>query len=354
MDARPDEARDIGGSPIRRQPRESIATISNVIAVGLERYLKEIGLDSASIFRAAGLKPEIFSDKYSQFPIEQMAVALKISARLVDDPYFGLHFGEWYEPPFLYPCNYAVSSAPDLRNALTALQDHRNLVAQMPTQFSENSAFAQMSWVINLVSAPPRQILDFKAMRTLKHIQYATGPNWRPLRVNLAYEEPENVDEHFRLLGPNVHFDQPVNSFWITSSDLRIPMPDADPDLYHMACSSLKNPFACEQNDNNPVERLRQFISAQLSNNRITLAAASKYMDMTPQKLRRLLNKHDTCFQCILDDTRKAHAVHYLCETRIRFSEISYQLGFSDQSVFTRAVKRWFETTPKEMRRSCT
>lgn len=353
MDARPDEASSVGGSPVRRQPRESIATISNVIAVGLERYLKEIGLDSASIFRAAGLKPEIYSEKYAQFPIELMAVALKISARLADDPYFGLHFGEWYDPPFLYPCNYAFCSAPDLRSALTSLQDHRNLVAQMPTQFSENSAFAQMSWIINLVSAPPRQILDFKAMRTLKHIQKATGPDWRPLRVNLAYEEPENVDEHFRLLGPNVHFDQPINSFWITSAVLTIPMPDADPDLYNMACSSLKNPFACEQSNKNPVDRLQRFISTQLGNDTVTLAAASKHMGMTPQQLRRLLNKQDTCFQCILDDTRKAHAVHHLCETRIRFSEISYLLGFSDQSVFTRAVKRWFDTTPKDMRNSC-
>lgn len=345
-------ARNYGKTPPRKDLPKSRATISNVTAISLRRYLKKIGLDDASIFRAAGLKSNIFREKYAQFPIEKMAAALHISARLKEDPYFGLHFGEWYTSPFLYPCNYAVNSAPDLRNALNALRDHRNLVAQMPTHITENSAFAEMSWDIELSSAHPRQIMDFKAMRTLKHIQQTTGPEWRPLRVNLAYEKPENLDEHSRLLGSNVNFDQPVSSFRIDPAAMDMPMPDADPDIYHMACVSLKNPFPGEQDNMDPINQFRQYIRAQLGRNSVTMTSASKHMRMTPQQLRRRLKKRGTCFQCILEEARKANAAHYLFETDTRFSEITYLLGFTDQSTFSRAVKRWFGATPREVRRN--
>jgi AraC-like DNA-binding protein len=131
-------------------------------------------------------------------------------------------------------------------------------------------------------------------------------------------------------------------------------MPNADPDLFLVAQNSLQNPFPCKQNDKNPVDLLKQFISERLGKNGATLAAASNRMGMSQQQLRRVLKKHHTCFQCVLNDTRKAHAAHYLYETDIRFSEIAFLLGFSDQSAFTRAVKRWYNMTPKELRRGNT
>jgi AraC-like DNA-binding protein len=351
MGASNDVASENGGAPLGKNPQEFTATIANVIAVGLGQYLKNQGLDDESIFRTAGLKPETFIERYSRFPIKQLAAALTLSARLGDDSLFGLHFGDWYQPRVLNASNYAINSAPDIRNSLISLQIHCNLITGIPTQISENREYAEMSWIIKLASPSSRQMIDFKAMRTLKVIQQAAGPEWRPLRVNLAHEKPENVDEYYRLLGPNIHFDQPENSFRIDRSTMEIPMPDADPDIYHMARNSILNPFPYEQHGKHPVGRFRQFISAQLGKKGVTLASASKHMGMTPQQLRRMLKKNGTCFQCVLDETRKAHTSYYLNETETRFSEISFLLGFTDQSTFSRAVKRWFSMTPREMRR---
>ena len=339
-----------GEAPIERKHQVVSTTIASVVAVGLRQYLKELGLNGKSIFQAAGLKHETLSERYSRFPLQQLAVALEISARRGNDPLFGLHFGKWYRPPVQNACNYAINSAPDLRSALNILQDHRNLVAAMSTQLSDQGTHTELSWFIELASLSPRHVIDFKAMRTLRHIQQATGPDWKPLRVNLAYAKPENVSGHLRLFGPNVHFDQPENNFWIDSPALATSMPGADPDICNMAQNSIRNPFPYKQVDKGPVERLRRFISERLDKTDITLAAAAKIMGMTPQQLRRTLKKRGTSFQCVLDDTRKAHAVHYLCKTETRFSEIAYLLGFSDQSCLTRATKRWFGVTPKDLR----
>lgn len=331
--------------------REYTPTIASVVVVGLRQYLKELGLDGNSILQRADLRSETLNDRYSRIPVQQLAVALEISERQTDNPFFGLHFGEWYKPPILHACNYAISCAPDLHNALTSLQDHRNFVANMTTQLSEPGAYAELSWVIEHLSISPRHIIDFKAMRTIKHIQQAAGRDWASHRVKLAYEKPKNVSEYVRLLGPNIEYGQPMNSFVVDSGVLALRMPDAGPDIFYMARNSFRNPFPYRQDDNSPVEELRQFISQRLEKNVATLAGASQHMGMSPQKLRRLLNKNDTCFQSLLNDTRKAHASHYLQHTTIRLSEIAFLLGFSDQSAFSRAVKRWFGAPPKDIRK---
>lgn len=339
-------------TPFGEKAQKFNSTIASSVAVGLEQYLKTFELDGTSVLRAAGLKQYIFNDRYSRIPLQQFASALEISELKANDPLLGLHFGEWYRPPVLYAFHYAINCAPDLRMALTSMLDHRNLVAEMPTQLTAQGAYTELNWSIGLPSESSRHVTDFITMRTLDHIQKAVDVEWKPLRVNLTYEKPDDVSEYFRLLGSNIHFDQPQNGFWIDSATMTVAMPEANRDMYHIALNSFRNPFPREQDDNNPVDRLRRFVSERLDKSGVTLTNASKYMDMTPQQLHRALKKHDTCFQCVLSDTRKAHAVYYLTETETRFSEIAFLLGFSDQSAFTRSVKRWFGATPKDVRRN--
>ncbi|MEL7544962.1 MAG: helix-turn-helix domain-containing protein, partial [Pseudomonadota bacterium] len=43
-------------------------------------------------------------------------------------------------------------------------------------------------------------------------------------------------------------------------------------------------------------------------------------------------------------------ARHYLRMRQYTLTEVAFLLGFSEQSAFTRACKRWFDATPFEMR----
>ncbi len=351
MDANTEEVSSRGDALVRKKPQEFSATFFSGVAVALGEYLNTRGHDGVSVLQAAGLKREALGERNSRFPIQQLEAAFEISSQRVNDPLFGLHFGEGYTPPVLIAGHYAISNARDLREALKTVKDYRSRVVGIPTQLSDRSAFTELSWIIDSASFCPRHVIDFMVVRTLKHVQMATGPDWRPLKVDLASEKPENLSDHFRLFGSNIHFGKPASMVRVGSNELVIPMPNADPDLYLVARSSLLNPFPCRQDDDDPVDQLRRFINVQLDKNNITLELASKNMGVTQHQLRRLLKKRGTCFQCVVDDTRKAVAKHYLTQTDFRFSEITFLLGFSDQSVFTRAVKRWFGVTPKQLRR---
>ena len=66
--------------------------------------------------------------------------------------------------------------------------------------------------------------------------------------------------------------------------------------------------------------------------------------------LHRRLAAEGTSFQRLLDDTRRELAQHYLGQRNLSLADIAYLLGFSDQSSFFRAARRWFGSSPRDYR----
>jgi AraC-like DNA-binding protein len=71
---------------------------------------------------------------------------------------------------------------------------------------------------------------------------------------------------------------------------------------------------------------------------------------MSPTTLQLKLSQRGTNFQQLLDDTRKELACSYLSQAARSVTEITFLLGFSDTSNFTRAFKRWTGVSPTDYR----
>ena len=64
------------------------------------------------------------------------------------------------------------------------------------------------------------------------------------------------------------------------------------------------------------------------------------------------LATEDTTFRQLVETVRQELAQLYLSDDSFTLMEISYLLGFSEQSSFSRAFKRWTGFTPLEFRGS--
>jgi len=71
---------------------------------------------------------------------------------------------------------------------------------------------------------------------------------------------------------------------------------------------------------------------------------------MSPRSLQRKLADVDATFRILVEQVRKELAKSYLSDKTYNLIEITYMLGFSSQSSFTRAFKRWTGVTPHEFR----
>lgn len=320
--------------------------------MGLGRYLSERGVNAMGILQLSGLQNETVYNRYSRFPADRLATALELAEDALGDPCIGLHFGEWYTPPILHRCNFAINNAPNLRSAMDCLIEHRNFVAEMPAKLDECGHLALFSWNIEPGYAASRHVTDFKALRLLKHIRKAAGPGWKPLNVEFTHEQPADVSEYRNLLGPRLAFGKPQNGFCFSAELLDLPMHGANPDIFNLASATGAAPHPVSNDESDILWRVRRFIGMRLDSGHCTLEEAAACVGMSAQRLSRHLRKRGTSFQWLVDDIRRTFAEHYLSHSNLPCSQIALMLGFSEQSAFTRAVKRWFDATPREVRRN--
>ena len=74
----------------------------------------------------------------------------------------------------------------------------------------------------------------------------------------------------------------------------------------------------------------------------------AKRLNKSVSTLQRQLSAEGTTFREIQDGTRQTLAEEYVRDGKHSLAQIAYLLGFSDQSNFSRAFKRWSGATPSE------
>jgi len=70
------------------------------------------------------------------------------------------------------------------------------------------------------------------------------------------------------------------------------------------------------------------------------------------RSLQRRLRDEETSYSQLLDETRRELAMQYIRRSRMSINEITYLLGFSEPSNFSRAFKRWTGHSPTEHRQT--
>ncbi|MBZ0119629.1 MAG: helix-turn-helix transcriptional regulator [Sandaracinaceae bacterium] len=78
----------------------------------------------------------------------------------------------------------------------------------------------------------------------------------------------------------------------------------------------------------------------------------AKGLATSARTLQRTLRDEGSSFAALLDQARAATARAYLRDPALSLAEIAWLLGFSDQSTFSRAFKRWTGATPGAFRTS--
>ena len=97
-------------------------------------------------------------------------------------------------------------------------------------------------------------------------------------------------------------------------------------------------------------EDVRAEIARQMEFGHCTLESVAQSLRMPPRSLQRRLQAVGLSFRDLVDEWRRARALALVTSTRLPLSEVAEALGYSEQSVFTQAFRRWFGGTPLRYR----
>jgi AraC-like DNA-binding protein len=96
--------------------------------------------------------------------------------------------------------------------------------------------------------------------------------------------------------------------------------------------------------------RCKAWLLEQLTSGEPSEEALARAMGMSPRTLQRRLGDLGLSYKDVLDKTRYDLALRYLDDPGKTVTDITFLLGFSEQSAFSRAFKRWNGKAPTSYR----
>ena len=100
------------------------------------------------------------------------------------------------------------------------------------------------------------------------------------------------------------------------------------------------------------IRTTKEEIARVLSEGLPKMADVARELGYSVRSFHRRLADHGASFQTLAEETRREIALSMLRDESCPLSEIAFLTGFSEQSAFNRAFKRWTAQTPASYRKS--
>ncbi|WP_411360081.1 helix-turn-helix domain-containing protein [Pseudidiomarina sp. YC-516-91] len=144
--------------------------------------------------------------------------------------------------------------------------------------------------------------------------------------------------------------DAPFCSLTLPLAQLQQPLAEADLGEYRQALWFTR--MQCAIVPRQPllqtvVRWLQQRLQAA---DDVSLVELASYLGISVSSCKRLLSKHGTTFQEVLDQVRLLRLLELLAEQPYSNGELAEQLGYSNSNNFRRACKRWLGVAPDLLR----
>ena len=171
-----------------------------------------------------------------------------------------------------------------------------------------------------------------------------------PEAVFFVHPSPDDISAHEEFFGCPVHFGTDRDALMVSRESLEIGNRLGDDSISRFFDSHLDSELQELGQEPELAARVRAQVSQSLSQGVPTISGVAKSFGMSGRTLQRRLGDEGFTFQEIVDAARRELAERLLRVTDYSLAEVAFLTGFSEQSAFTRAFKRWAGQTPRSFR----
>lgn len=340
----------------QRAPRECTPTIhvSYVAAVG--RCLGRLGHDPRPLYARFGWTAQSVEQGQVRVPLGDFFALLDAAAHQAGDPHFGLHIYEKFDFADLGLLGFAVLSAEDVGSAIRTLMRYGAIFQDCDDgQLLVDGELAYMSYRVSSRTLPAsRHDCDMSIAFTVFFLRKVVEPDWVPLAVQLQHPTPcgQLLQEYERVFRCPIRFGAATNQLTMPSSILSAAIHSSDKRLFEIIERNLLLLQEHSLQSGSFAQKVEAAITQKLSVGPPSAETVARLLGITPRALRRELVAHSLKFNDLVDKARCGTARRLLATSERSLAEITYLLGYSEESAFIRAFKRWMSCTPLDYRRS--
>ncbi|MDQ1815941.1 AraC family transcriptional regulator [Massilia sp. CCM 9210] len=323
-------------------------TVSAAWVKGIVELIGELGLEPLALLEEAGMPLDELDDADGRFDSAAVSVLWSLAAQQSGHPHPGVALGGAAKPACFGVVLHVMMSSPDLGSALRRMAQYVPIISSAArfilTQDSQGCGLT-----LTLGDGAPGDRHDFALLMIANLCRWLTGRDLRPQSVELAHARPANLVPYLAAFGCPCHFGAKRYRLSFSPADLGLPLMTGNPLL-----TELHERFANERlarlGDARTTRRVRELVLDCLADGEPARGDVARALCMSERTLQRRLQDEGTSYVQLVDAVRREQAAHYLDQTSLCFTEISYRLGFANQGTLFRACKRWFNVSPGRYR----
>ena len=329
-------------------------TLANVARLIGETLQKDYGIDPGPLFEQVKIDTSVFQRPGARVPLSKMTRLWDVAVYMTDDQQFGLRAGSRAEPGDFYVLGHTWLASGTLRGALERLSRYAHVlstaissseVVEKDGMIVYVESFRDPGIVINRTADEAGMVAFFKLCEIIKR------EHVRPLRAELVFPADTARGYLEEFLGCPVTYGNEREKFYFSKQLFEEPLPGHIPDVLD-STSRIAEQYLESLDQSKVATEVRRLLVQMLPAGKADQDNVANRLYRSTSTLQRQLNAEGTSYRDILESTRRSLAEKYLRDGNYTQAEIAYMVGFSDQSNFARAFKRWTGMSPGQFQKT--
>jgi AraC-like DNA-binding protein len=328
---------------------KSLRDSPRVFSADIARLLHFI--DRPALADELGLDPAVFDDREGKVPVDVWYDVVEAAVEASGDPFLGLHFGNHTQAHFREDNAGAMRllllSSGTVRVAVDrawCYQRYWNEAEWYEVEEHDGLfTWRYASW------GPQRpahvQLAEKMAAHVVRFVRWVV-PDAPPAAIRFPHPRRPGDDEVARVLQCQPSYGGSWTEVTFPSSVLDAKLPSADEILFSVLDRQIAERLRDASAELLYADRARKAIADYLHREELTIDDVARILGTSGRTLQRRLNDERTSFRDLMDEVRRSRALSAI-DKGASASELVLLLGYSEETAFYRAFRRWTGTTPE-------
>jgi len=332
---------------------ESYTTIGGWV-VAVAKALEYLEEDIQPLLDEIGISPQEYLNPDYRVSAKKINSLLTLASQKVGDPCFAVSVAKYVHPSAFSILGYSMLASETLKEVLQRLTRFKKIVSNTcQLEIKETNSETQLIMSIKKDMSGEfvlsEEVIFAFFATIIKFLRELSTENFNPLHLSFITARPDyhhKLKDYFKC---DISYGQPHVIATFDKKFIEKKLPTGNPHV-----TQLHEKVLLELMTQLDKDDLVTLVQSKIMNS-LTLGVPvqediAKSLNMSLRNLQRKLGERGTCFKDILDESRHNLAIQYIKQVGLSLGEISYLLGFSSVTNFSRAFKRWTNIAPGKYR----